>query len=81
MDKPGHVSELHVQEIGGSHLATVRLRQLSAGKLKCQRLHTLQPLRRRRWICCSNQPFYPELHRALTDCDCLQNTERRIHYV
>ena len=24
MDKPGHVSELHVQEIGASHLATAR---------------------------------------------------------
>jgi hypothetical protein len=39
MDKPGHVSELHVQEIGGSQLVTVKLRELSAGKLKCQRLH------------------------------------------
>ena len=37
MNKRGHVSELHVQEIGGSYLATARFRQLSAGKLKCQR--------------------------------------------
>jgi hypothetical protein len=41
MDKPGHVSELHVQEIGGITSRTGEISQLSAGKLNCQRLHEL----------------------------------------
>jgi hypothetical protein len=41
MDKPGHVSELHVQEIGGITFRNREISKLSAGKLKCQRLHEL----------------------------------------
>ena len=38
MDKPGHVSELHVQEIGGITSHNGEISQLSVGKLNCQRL-------------------------------------------
>jgi hypothetical protein len=41
MNKPGHVSELHVQEIGGITSPNGEISQLSAGKLNCQRLHEL----------------------------------------
>jgi hypothetical protein len=37
MDKSGHVSELHVQEIGGITSPNGEISQLSAGKLDCQR--------------------------------------------
>jgi hypothetical protein len=38
VDKPGHVSELHVQEFGGITSRNGEISQLSAGELNCQRL-------------------------------------------